>query len=70
MNKIWEIFNQITLNSFNYSDWNDFTAKNLFKTLGVLGSIYFMYKTVKLHMKRKKYRHIPGPKADGYLIYN
>ena len=65
MNIILEIFNKITLNSFNYSDWNDFTAKNLFKTLCVLGSIYFMYKTVKLHMKRNLYRHIPGPKADG-----
>ena len=65
MNKILEYFNQTTLQSLNYLNWNNFKAKNVFEVIGSLGVIYFMYKTAKLYMKRRKYRHIPGPKATG-----
>lgn len=32
-----------------------------------LGLSYFAYKTVRLYLKRRKYRHIPGPPTRGLL---
>lgn len=44
------------------------TFKNaLFLSLG-LTSTYLLYKTVRLYLKRRKYRHIPGPPTEGYFI--
>lgn len=44
------------------------TAKNaLFLSIG-LTSTYLLYKTVRLYLKKRKYRHIPGPPTEGYLL--
>lgn len=44
------------------------TPKNICKlTLASLASV-FLYTTTKLYLKRRQYRHIPGPKTNGFEI--
>ena len=28
---------------------------------------YFLYKTLNIYLKRRRYRHIPGPQSNGIL---
>lgn len=41
------------------------TTKNLAITVGTLGASYVAYITFKLYLKKRKYRHIPGPPTKG-----
>jgi hypothetical protein len=38
---------------------------NVFKLIGGFGLSYFIYKTIKIYLKRRKFGHIPGPKTKG-----
>ena len=38
---------------------------NIVKNLFVVGSVYLIYKTVKIYIKRRRFRHIPGPGTKG-----
>lgn len=38
-----------------------------FKLLVFLPLIYIAFKTYKIHIIRKKYCHIPGPKTNGII---
>lgn len=40
-------------------------AKNVVIALSGLGASYFLYKTLKLYLKKRKFRHIPGPPTRG-----
>lgn len=42
---------------------------NLLKIVGGLAGAYFIYKTGKTWLIRRKYRHIPGPPTKGYIKY-
>lgn len=44
------------------------SPKNIFWSLFGLGASCFIYFTVKLYLQRRKFRHIPGPPANGYSI--
>lgn len=44
-----------------------FIAISLLKLLAVAGSSYLIYKSICIYLLRKKYRHIPGPPANGIL---
>lgn len=38
---------------------------NVLKIIGGLGFSYFIYKTIKIYLKRRKFSHLPGPKTKG-----
>jgi hypothetical protein len=40
---------------------------NLFKIVLVFSFAYSIYKTIQIYLLRRKYRHIPGPPANGLL---
>ena len=39
--------------------------KNVAVSVGALSAIYAVYITFKVYLKRRKYRHIPGPPTNG-----
>lgn len=43
------------------------TPVNLLKVLAALGASYLTYKTLAILYKRRKYRLIPGPSANGFV---
>ncbi len=40
-------------------------GRNAAKVLSSLAVCYFLYKTTKIYLKRRKYNHIPGPPTKG-----
>ena len=42
-------------------------AKKIFSFIGCVGAGFFIYKTLKIYIIRRKYRHVPGPKTKGIL---
>lgn len=44
------------------------TPKNALVAFCVMGTAYVLYKTVRLYLKKRKYRHIPGPPTKGYCF--
>ena len=38
---------------------------NVLKLVGAFAGAYFIYKTAKIYLVRRKYRHIPGPPTKG-----
>jgi hypothetical protein len=43
--------------------------RNLFALFGSLGLSYVAYKTLVVYIKRRKYRHIPGPRTYGFNLF-
>ena len=41
----------------------------LLKIIFGLGSSVFAYYTLKLYIKKRKFDHLPGPKAKGFLNF-
>jgi hypothetical protein len=44
-----------------------YSLSNLLKLVATLASSYTIYKTIQIYLIRRKYRHIPGPSANGLL---
>lgn len=55
------------LKSINYTATKSFLSRpaNIGKCVLAAGVSYFIYKTVKIYLRRRQYRHIPGPKTRG-----
>lgn len=45
------------------------TPKNLAIVAVSLGVSYVGYKTLVIYLRRRKYRHIPGPPTKGFVSY-
>lgn len=43
------------------------TPKSIAILASTLGLSYFAYRTLTIYLTRRKYRHIPGPPADGFV---
>jgi len=43
------------------------TPKNVLITVGFLSVGFILYKTLRFVLRKRKYRHIPGPPTKGYL---
>lgn len=46
-----------------------FTPFNAFILAFIFGLAFLMFKTIKIHMKRRQYRHIPGPATNGFEFF-
>lgn len=42
-----------------------YELSNVLKLIATLASSYVIYKSVQIYLLRRKYRHIPGPPANG-----
>lgn len=42
------------------------TPKNTLKCVTAIGITFWLYKSYKIYLKRRKLKHIPGPPANGY----
>lgn len=51
----------LVLNSFG-------KPKNMLIAVSGVGASYFVYLTIKLYRKKRRYRHIPGPPTRGYIF--
>ena len=40
-------------------------GKKIFGFFASLSLGFFAYKTIKIYLVRRKYRHVPGPKTNG-----
>ena len=48
----------------------NFYLNSFLKLVGASVASYFTYLTLTIYLKRRKYRHIPGPGTRGYSKYN
>ena len=33
-----------------------------------IAALYAIYKTIRIYLKRRKYKHIPGPPTKGFIL--
>lgn len=46
-------------------DESFFTLRNVLAASAALSATWLAYKLIKFHLKKRKYRHIPGPLTKG-----
>lgn len=51
----------------NFINERVLSLQNACLLLGSTATAYFLLKTTKIYLKRRKYREIPGPPANGYF---
>lgn len=59
----------LKLPAFKYNEYNMNNLRvkpiDVLKIASGFAATFFVYKTIKIYMIRKKYKHIPGPKTNG-----
>lgn len=61
--RIDQIANNLT--DLKNAVWVNLSAKKVLLISSSLGSCYLLYRLVKFHLYKRKYRHIPGPPTKG-----
>lgn len=61
------ILTQIIFIYQSEKEMNKFLNNHYFKLIAILGSSYLVYKTLRIYLNRRKYRHLPGPPTNGIL---
>lgn len=61
-----ELFKSLDLaTSLKNYDKLKISALDGVKIVAGTGGIYFIYQTIRIYQRRRKYKHIPGPKTNG-----